>query len=139
MAHNFLLRVPSTDGITSMMPGLVAFVREHLPVNDARRVRGEEIALPGRSGTTLQPAQREVVVDSVAVARQAHLRERLRVRGFTHVVYGMAVALSVVVALVGVFGALAPGTAPLCFSPERVGGDRSPSPAGLLGRPGLRV
>ncbi|MFF9492735.1 hypothetical protein [Streptomyces flaveolus] len=121
VAHNLLLRVSSTDEITSMMPGLVAFVREHLPVNDARRVQVEEIALSVRSGTPLQAAQREVVVDSVTVARQAHLRERLRVRSFTYVVYGVAIALTVIAGLVGVFGALAPGTVPLCFSPEGVG------------------
>ncbi|MFD7702806.1 hypothetical protein [Streptomyces caelestis] len=80
VAHNLLLRVASMDEITSMMPDLVAFIREHLPVDDAPRVQVEEIALSVRSGTPLQTAQREVVVDSVAVARQAHLRERLRVR-----------------------------------------------------------
>ncbi|MFI2373695.1 hypothetical protein ACH5AO_01245 [Streptomyces sp. NPDC018964] len=120
-AHNLLLRLSSTDEITSMMPGLVAFVREHLPVDDARRARVEEIALSVRGGTPLEPAQREVVVDSVAVARLAHLRERLRVRSFTYVVYGVAIALTVIAALVGVFGVLAPDTVPLCFSPEGVG------------------
>lgn len=121
VAHSLLLRLSSQDEITEMMPGLVAFIREHLPVNDERRVRVEEIALSVLSGTPLQKAQREVIVDSMAVARQAHLRERLRVRSFTYVVYGVTLALSVIAVLVGVFGVLAPGTVPLCFSPQSAG------------------
>ncbi|MFF8288925.1 hypothetical protein ACF068_06765 [Streptomyces sp. NPDC016309] len=121
MAHNLMLRLSSLDEVTAMMPGLVAYVREHLPINDERRVQVEEIALALRSGTPLQEVQRQVVVDAVAVARQSHIRENLRVRSFTHVVYGMAIVLSVVVALVAAFGALAPGTVPLCFHPEKIG------------------
>ncbi|MGA5409677.1 hypothetical protein ACPCSC_20735 [Streptomyces lavendulocolor] len=120
-AHTLMLRLSPLDEVTAMMPGLVAYVREHLPVNDERRVQVEEIALAIRSGTALQEIQRQVVVDAVAVARQSHLRENLRVRSFTYVVYGMAVALSVIVALVAVFGALAPDTVPLCFRPEKIG------------------
>ncbi|MEU5166071.1 hypothetical protein [Streptomyces mutomycini] len=120
-AHNLLLRLSSNSEITSMMPGLMAFIREHLPVNDERRVQVGEIALSVRGGTPLQDAQREVVFDSVAVARQAHMREKLRVRNFIYVVYGMAAALSVLVVLVGVFGVLAPDTVPLCFRPQGVG------------------
>ncbi|MGX1885228.1 hypothetical protein [Streptomyces sp. NPDC055287] len=121
VAHNLMLRLSSLDDVTAMMPGLVAYIREHLPINDERRVQVEEIALSIRSGAALQGAQREVVVDSVAVARQSHLRENLRVRSFTHVVYGMSIALSIIVVLVGVFGAVAPETVPLCFRPEKIG------------------
>jgi hypothetical protein len=121
VAHNLLLRLSSNDEISSMMPGLMAFVREHLPVNDERRVQFEEIALSVRSGASLQEPQREIVFDSVAVARQAHLQEKLRVRSFTYVLYGMAAALSLLAVLVGIFGVLAPETVPLCFRPEGVG------------------
>ncbi|QGV81749.1 hypothetical protein [Streptomyces ficellus] len=121
MAHTLMLRLSSLDEVTAMMPGLVAFVREHLPVNDERRIQVEEIALAVRSGTALEGTQRQVVVDAVAAARQTHLREHLRVRNFTCVVYGMAVALSVIVVLLGIFGAMAPETVPLCFHPEKIG------------------
>lgn len=115
-AYGLMLRLSALEDVTAMMPGLVAYVREHLPVNDERRVQVEEISLAVRSGTPLKDVQREVVVDAVAVARQSHLREDLRVRSFTYVLYGMTAALTVLVILVAVFGILAPHTVPLCFS-----------------------
>ncbi|RST06427.1 hypothetical protein E2C00_01675 [Streptomyces sp. WAC05374] len=121
VAHNLMLRIASLDEVTAMMPGLVAYIREHLPVSDERRVQVEEIALAIRSGSALHEVQREVVVDAVAVARHSHLRENLRVRSFTYVVYGMSVALSVIVVVLGVLGAMAPETVPLCFRPEKIG------------------
>jgi hypothetical protein len=139
VAHTLMLRLASLEDVRAMTPGLVAYVREHLPVNDERRVQVEEIALSLRSGAALEGPQRELLVDAVTVARQAHLRENLRVRSFTYIVYGMAVALSVIVILVGVFGALAPKTVPLCFQPENIGvvcptasdmSDRSREPGG---------
>lgn len=120
-AHNLMLRLSTQDDVTAMLPGLVAYVREHLPINDERRVQVEEIALAIRSGTPLQEVQRQVVVDTVAVARQSHLRETLRVRSFTYVVHGITIVLSLVVVLMGVFGSLSPETVPLCFRPEKVG------------------
>lgn len=121
VAHSLMLRLSAPEEVTAMMPGLVAYIREHLPVNDERRVQVEEIALTVRSGTGLGDAQREVVVDAVSVARQSHLRENLRVRSFTYVIYGMTVALTLLVILVSVFGVVAPHTVPLCFRPKGIG------------------
>ncbi|GGR31992.1 hypothetical protein GCM10010219_40980 [Streptomyces netropsis] len=101
--------------------GLVAFIREHLPVSDERRVHGEEITLAARKGGDLDQGQREVLVDAMAIARQAHLRENLRVRSFMYIVYGVSIALAVTVVLVAVFGSLWPNTATLCFQPEGIG------------------
>lgn len=121
VAHGLMLRCSAIEDVQAMLPGLVAYVREHLPLNDERRVQVEEITLSVRSGTDLSETQREVLVDAVTVARQSHLRENLRVRSFTYVLYGMTVALTVLVILVCAFGITAPHTVPLCFDPKGVG------------------
>ncbi|MET8677990.1 hypothetical protein ABZW18_10460 [Streptomyces sp. NPDC004647] len=121
VAHSLMLRLSPLDKVSAMMTGLVAYVREHLPVSDERRVQVEQIALSIRAGGVLDDAQREVLVDAMAVARQAHLRESLRVRSFARIVYGVSMVLTVIVLLVGVFGAVSPKTVPLCFQPEGIG------------------
>lgn len=118
-AHSLVLRLSPLKDVKGMLPGLVAFIREHLPVTDERRVHAEEIGLSIRAGGTFDALQREVIVDTMTVARQAHLRETRRVRSFAYIVFGMAAALTVIVVLVGLFGALSPDTVPLCFNPDR--------------------
>ncbi|MFD3525005.1 hypothetical protein [Streptomyces sp. NPDC058653] len=120
-AHNLMLRLSPLDDVKAMLSGLVAYVREHLPVTDERRVQVEEIALSVRAGGILDDVQREVLVDAMTVARQGHLKEALRVRSFAYIVYGMAAVLAVVAILVGLLGGLSPRTVPLCFNPERMG------------------
>lgn len=120
-AHGLMLRSCPLPEVQAMMPGLVAYVREHLPLNDERRVQVEEIALSVRSGNDLPETHRETLVDAVTVARQSHLRETLRVRSFTYILYGMTGALTLLVLLVCVFGITAPHTVPLCFDPKGIG------------------
>ncbi|MGP3953613.1 hypothetical protein [Streptomyces sp. 7N604] len=121
VAHILMLRLSPLDDVRAMLPGLVSFIREQLPVSDERRVQVEEIALAVRTGGSLDGAQREVLVDAVAVARQGYLRENIRVRSFTRIVYGMSAALAVIAVLVAVFGGISPKTVPLCFNPEGIG------------------
>ncbi|WP_407555019.1 hypothetical protein QOM21_34480 [Streptomyces sp. Pv4-95] len=121
VAHSLMLRLSPLDKVSAMMPGFVAYIREHLPVSDERRVQVEQIALSVRSGSAFDDAQREVLVDAMGVARQAHLREGLRVRSFARIVYGLAAVLTVIAALVGVFGAVSPETVPICFKPAGIG------------------
>jgi len=118
-AHNLMLRLSPLNDVKGMLPGLLAYIREHLPVTDERRVQAEEIVLSVRAGGELDHLQRQVLVDAMVVARQGHLRETRRVRSFAYIVYGMAGALAVVVVLVGLFGCLSPKTVPLCFNPDR--------------------
>jgi hypothetical protein len=120
-AHCMMLRLTPLEKIAAMLPGLLAFVREHLSVSDERRVQTEQIALSVRAGGVLDEAQRQVLVDATSVARQAQLKENLRVRSFAQIVYGLSAVLAVVVILVGVAGALSPTTVPLCFEPQGQG------------------
>ncbi|MFD5899583.1 MULTISPECIES: hypothetical protein [unclassified Streptomyces] len=120
-AHSLMLRLSPLDDVKAMLSGLVAYVREHLPVTDERRVQVEEIALSVRAGGTLDDNQREVLVDAMTVARQGHLKEALRVRSFAYIVYGMSAVLAVVAISVALLGGLSPKTVPLCFNPERMG------------------
>ncbi|CAM5548991.1 hypothetical protein SATRM34S_04501 [Streptomyces atroolivaceus] len=121
VAHTMMLRMAPLEKVGAMVPGLLAYAREHLTVSDERRVQAEQIATSVRAGGALDEAQRLVLVDTMSVARQAHLRETLRVRSFSRIVYGLFAVLTVIVILVGVFGALSPATVPLCFQPEGFG------------------
>lgn len=121
VAHSLMLRLSPLGKVSAMMPGSVAYVREHLPVSDERRVQVEQIALSIRAGGVFDDAQREVLVDAMGVARQAHLRENLRVRSFAQIVYGLTAVLTIIVILVGIFGAVSPKTVPLCFQPPGIG------------------
>jgi hypothetical protein len=120
-AHTMMLRMAPLEKIAAMVPGLLAHIREHLAVSDERRVQAEQIALSVRAGGVLDEAQRQILADAASVARQAHLKENLRVRSFTQIVYGLFAVLTVVVVLVGLVGALSPHTVPLCFLPEGIG------------------
>ena len=120
-ANGLMLRLSPLNDVKAMVPGLLALIREHLSVSDERRVQLEEIALSIRAGGGLADGQREVLIDAAAAARQAHLRENLRVRSFTHIVYGLSAVLALVAVLVALFGFLSPETVPLCFSPQGMG------------------
>ncbi|MGW0787508.1 hypothetical protein ACWD04_04465 [Streptomyces sp. NPDC002911] len=141
VAHAMMLRMAPLEEVGAMIPGLLAYAREHLAVSDERRVQAEQIAISVRAGGVLDDAQRLVLVDAMSVARQAHLRETLRVRSFTRIVYGLFVVLTVIVLLVGVFGALSPSTVPLCFQPEGAGVvcATGSEPAAQFQRPGPDV
>ncbi|MEC4017582.1 hypothetical protein [Streptomyces sp. H27-D2] len=121
VAHALMLRFRPSTEVQALTPGLAAFVREHLPASDQRRVQVEEIALSVRAGNPLDDVQREMLVDAVTVARQGLLRENLRVRSFTYVVFGMSIVLTFVAVLVAVLGSLWPTIVPLCFRPNGIG------------------
>ncbi|MGW1376773.1 hypothetical protein ACWD6P_21230 [Streptomyces sp. NPDC002446] len=116
-ARDLLLRMIEPEEVAPLLPGLVALVREHLPVKDPRRARAEDIwkEVHKRPPT---PADVEAILDAVNVARQQALRDRLRVGSFVRIVKYVAVALGVLAVLVGVLGFLYPWVVPLCFTPE---------------------
>ncbi|MFI6585146.1 hypothetical protein [Embleya sp. NPDC050493] len=117
VAYIILLRLLTLQDVTAHLPGIVAFVKEHLPLGDERRAHVDEIALSVRAGDTLTENQREVLVDASTVAHQVHLKEKLRVRSFAYIVFGVTAALAVIATLIALAGAASPGTVPLCFNP----------------------
>ncbi|MEU0937499.1 hypothetical protein [Embleya sp. NPDC005971] len=121
LAYVILLRLLTLADITAHLPGIVAFIKEHLPLGDERRAHVDEIALSVRAGDTLTENQREILVDASTVAHQVHLKEKLRVRSFAQIVFGVTAALAIIATLIALAGAASPGTVPLCFNPTGVG------------------
>ncbi|MET7301669.1 hypothetical protein [Embleya sp. NPDC005575] len=121
VAYIILLRLLTLEDITAHLPGIVAFIKEHLPLGDERRAHVDEMALSVRGGDTLTEKQRETLVDASTVAHQVHLKEKLRVRSFAHIVFGVTAALAIIATLIALAGASSPGTVPLCFNPPGVG------------------
>lgn len=117
VANILLLRLSTLDEVEVQLPGIAAFVKEHLPLGDERRTHVDEILLSVRSGTPLDEGRREVLLDASTVAHQVHLKEKLRVRSFAQIVFGVAAVLAVIAGLIAVAGASSPGTVPLCFNP----------------------
>ncbi|MGP3988995.1 hypothetical protein [Streptomyces sp. 3N207] len=118
-AHNLLLRLSGPEEIASMMPGVLASVREALPAEDPRRVAVERIS---RSPAKITDSERESLLDAVSVARHVRIQKTLRVRSFVNIVRWVAGGLAVGVVLVAVLGWFFDDTVPLCFSPDRVSG-----------------
>ncbi|MGI5349932.1 hypothetical protein ACQEU8_17370 [Streptomyces sp. CA-250714] len=118
-AHNLLLRLSDPKEIVSMMPGVLASVREALPPDDPRRIAVERIA---RSPTKITDAERESILDAVSVARHVRIQKTLRVRSFVNIVRWVAGGLAVGMVLVALLGWFFDDTVPLCFSPDRASG-----------------
>lgn len=94
-----------------------------IPVEDAtvggRHVTAEIPANRStRAGGELTCEQREVLIDAVVTARQAQLKENLRVRSFAHITYGVTAVLAIVAVMVAVFAGISPDAVPLCFKPD---------------------
>ncbi|MFG3262344.1 MULTISPECIES: hypothetical protein [Streptomyces] len=118
-AHNLLLRLSEPQEVIPMMPGVLAFVREHLPPSDPRREQVELISGRTTATGTLTPADLETVLDAVGVARKESIREALRIRSFVHIVALVTFLLWLGAALVAVLGGVSYDTLPLCFTPSQ--------------------
>lgn len=116
-AHSLMLRLAPPEVVEALLPGLVSIVREHLCVTDLRRIQVEKIEQSIRSERSLDTAQRELLIDTVGVARQALLRETLRVRSFVGIVYGVFGVLTAIVIVIAALAAAFPAVVPLCFGP----------------------
>ncbi|MDQ0791761.1 hypothetical protein [Streptomyces sp. B1I3] len=121
MAHSLMLRLASSVEVRALLPGLLSVVREHLSVTDLRRSEVEKMEQHIGPEGALNNRQRELLIDAVGVARQALLRETLRVRSFVSIVYGVFAALTSIAIVVAVLGARYPDVVPLCFGPMDVG------------------
>lgn len=116
-AHSLMLRLAPLEVVKKLLPGLVSVVREHLAATDLRRAQVEEIEQSVQMGGTLTAAQRELLIDTVGVARQALLRENVRVRSFVRIVYGVFAVLTFIVIAIAALAAAFPAVVPLCFGP----------------------
>ncbi|MEU0947051.1 hypothetical protein ABZ379_30585 [Streptomyces canus] len=127
-AHNLLLRLSLAEEVIPMMPGILAFVQEHLLPGDPRRIKVELIDQRVKQEDNLTSSDLESVLDAVGCARGASIRKALQIRNFAAIVAWVTIILVVGAGLVALMGAVRDDTLPLCFTP----------PLGE-GRPGYKV
>ncbi|MEU5508131.1 hypothetical protein [Streptomyces fungicidicus] len=117
-AQNLLLRLSRPEEVIPMMPGVLAIVQEHLPPSDPRRVKVERIDQSVTQTGNLSAPELETILDAVGVARQASIRETLRVRSFVNIVGWVTAILVFGAVVVALLGALNDDVLPLCFTPS---------------------
>lgn len=122
-AHNMLLRLSDLADVVPMLPGVLAFVQEHLRPEDPRRIEVERIAQGLSQERPPTQQERETLLETMGVARQMSIREAMRVRSFVYVVWWVMLGLTGVAVLVAVLGFVGNGEIPLCFTPEQPEGD----------------
>jgi hypothetical protein len=122
--------------LVGQLPNLLAHVRAHLPSDDPRRVRVEELfkwATTHRSSNNesprgirknrkqnpapLQPGDRDAVVSAVREASSQARREVTRVRSYRNLLWVSAGLLALGATGMIILGSLSPSTVPLCFNP----------------------
>ncbi|MFF7411196.1 hypothetical protein [Streptomyces lydicus] len=116
-AHNLLLRLSGPNEMVSMMPGVLAVVQAYLPSTDPRRVGVERIDHWIAQKGSLTEEDLELILDAVGVARQASIRETLRVRSFVNIVAWVTGFLAAAAVLLAVLAGVSDDTLPLCFTP----------------------
>ena len=112
-----LLRMAPDSYVQGQVPSLLAHVRGHLPVDDPRRIRVEELAWIARE-RPLDPTERNVLLSAVRAANSESRREVIRVRSFRNVLYLAAALMTIVLAGVTILAVAKPDVVPLCFTPE---------------------
>jgi hypothetical protein len=115
-AESDLLRIAPDEYVCGQMPSLLAHVRAHLPFNDPRRDRVEELAKLSRR-KALSPVERNILVSAVRAANSEGRREVMRVRSFRNVLYLAATIMTVALIGLTVLALSRPDVVPLCFAP----------------------
>jgi hypothetical protein len=103
------------------LPNIDAHVRRHLPIDDPRRVRIEDIARKERDRNDdrdLDSRERESIIAAMRAANSAAAREQQRVRSFSAIISWASVLLFVIAGLVAILGILRPQLLALCFEPQ---------------------
>jgi hypothetical protein len=114
-----LLRLAPLWYLRGQMPSFQVAVRKHLPADDPRRVRLEELARAARNTQQeFQIHDRDAIVTAVRGASSAGRREVTRVRSFRNVLYVAAVMLTAAAALLALIGRSDPNAMPICFAPD---------------------
>jgi hypothetical protein len=108
------LRAAPESDLRGILPALLAVVRGHLPIDDPRRRRLEEVA--GRaSDARLDGVDRAVIVAAVHAARSAYRRELIRVRRLRNLLLAVASLLTLTAIAIATLAAVVPEALPVCF------------------------
>jgi hypothetical protein len=116
-AEAALLRLAPLDYVSGQLSSLQAYVREHLPPRDPRRMRLEAI-VKANGRERLEEADRGPIVTAAREANAEARREVTRVRSFRNVLLVTAAVLAIAALGVAVLGIVEPGAIPLCFQPD---------------------
>ena len=112
-----LLRLAPSEYLFGQLSTLHAYVREHLPPRDPRRVQLEAIVHSASRGEFGEP-QRGAIIAAAREANAEARREVTRVRSFRNVLLVTAAILALAAIGVGVLGVVEPEAMPLCFHPD---------------------
>lgn len=111
-----LLRLAPTSYLQGQLPSVVALTRNHLPVDDLRRIQVERLFERPRD-TPLLPHEREELIAAFHAARSAGRREIMRVRSFRAIVLVTTLLLTLALAAIIALGVTRPDVVALCFQP----------------------
>lgn len=130
-----LLLLAPESYLVGQLPNLLAHVRAHLPSDDPRRVRIEELyewatahwsnnqpprgipKIRKQDPEKLPARDRDAMVSAVREASSQARREVTRVRSYRNLLWVTAMLLVLSATGMIVLGALSPSTVPLCFNP----------------------
>jgi hypothetical protein len=116
-AETDLLRAAPDAYLRGQLPSVKVLVETHLPPDDARRIRVEEIAERIGQGD-VGDDDRNAVLAAVRAASSEARRKVRRVRSFRNVLLMTALFLALGAGGMATIGILSPATVPLCFNPE---------------------
>jgi hypothetical protein len=117
-AEAHLLRRAPSRYLRGELPNLEAHVRRHLPVDDPRRIRVEDLARKDNNWQ-LGDYDRESVIGAFRAASSAAAREQMRVRSFSTIVAAASLLLFLIATSVAVLGIVKPDLLALCFAPQQ--------------------
>jgi hypothetical protein len=120
-AETNLLRRAPLRFFRGELPNMDAHVRRHLPIDDPRRERIEDIARKERERKddgVLDSRERESIIAAMRAASSAAAREQQRVRSFGAIISWASALLFVIAGLVAILGFLHPEMLALCFKPQ---------------------
>jgi hypothetical protein len=116
-ARTGLLSLAPLSYVRGQLPSLQAFARGHLPRDDVRRQRVEQIAENAANGAFTADDREELVGAIGGTATEAR-NEVTRVRSFRNILLAMALLLTLTASAMAVLGSLKPALVDLCFNPE---------------------
>jgi hypothetical protein len=111
-----LLRLAPPAYLAGQLPGLVAHVRSHLPLDDPRRQEMETICANAKT-RALTVVETNAVIAAVRAASSAARREIVQIRSFRNILYVAALLLGLTASGLLVLGITRPDLLPLCFHP----------------------
>ena len=112
-----LLRRALEPYLRGQMPHLWAHVRQHLPAEDPRRIRMQEL-VDLAAKEELDECAKETIIQAVRAASSEARREYTRVRSFRNLVLISAGLMTVIAAVVAFWGWTQPELITLCFPPQ---------------------